>query len=266
MSNSRATLEDQTLLTLYTKFQEARRFLGTLYPQARYDTFLDRGRYQGIALPVPLIAQEHVLEAANTLNRFNYDLHSITAWSKVFESVTDTEKMQAVFEFVFLVISHSLSAPYSIKQMFIKSTYQISHHTSRFCDSNWNPCSFKERVNFPDADKLARRFASWAPLSGALSRLNNENFTKASDDYRNRFNHGFPRRIEFGHTTTVQQEPPGSFSYVWRNAPPFLIGDLIPLLSEQYSAALTAYKTYIELIKEQETLWPCLRAGEPEQP
>src|ERR1700730_9347479 len=173
MSNSRATLDDQTLLALYTKFQKARRSLGVLYPQARYDDFLDRGSYQGIALPVPVIAQEHMLEAANTLNRFNYDLHSIAAWSKVFESITDTEKVQAVFEFLFPLVSLSLSAPYSIKQMFLKSIYQISHHTSRFWDSNWNPRSFKERVNFPDAEKLAQRFASWPTLSIALSVLNN---------------------------------------------------------------------------------------------
>jgi hypothetical protein len=257
-----AALDDQTLLALYTKFQKARHCLGTLYSQARYDDFLDRGRYQGIALPVPVIAQEHMLEAANTLNRLNYDLHSITASSKVFELITDAEKMQAVFEFLFPIVSHSLSAPYSLKQMFIKSTYQISHHTSRFWDSNRDPRSFKERVNFRDAGKLARRFASWPTLSAALSVLNNDNFTEASDDYRNRFNHGFPRRIEFGHTTTVQTEPPGSFSYVWRNAPPFLIGDLIPLLSAQYNVALTAYKAYIELIKEQETLWPSVGARE----
>jgi hypothetical protein len=127
------------------------------YLESRYDDFL--ARYEGIALPVPMIAQEHMLEATNTLNRFNYDIHSITAWSKVFESINDTEKMQVVFEFLFLLAAHALSAPYFLKQMFIKSIYQISHHTSRFWNSDWNPASFKERVNFPDAEKLARRFA-----------------------------------------------------------------------------------------------------------
>jgi hypothetical protein len=51
-SSSPNTLNDQTLLDLYTRFQGERRSLGAIYPFPLRDDFLDRGSYQGIAWPV----------------------------------------------------------------------------------------------------------------------------------------------------------------------------------------------------------------------
>ncbi len=110
MSESQVTLADQKLRDLYTTFQHERQSLGQIYTPAIYDDFVDRGRYQAHALLVTLIAQEHILSAMNAVNRFCYDLHSITAWSKVFEFVTEGEKMQALYEFLFPIASDALSA------------------------------------------------------------------------------------------------------------------------------------------------------------
>ena len=123
-SSSPNTLNDQTLLDHYTRFQGERRSLGAIYPFPLRDDFLDRGSYQGIAWPVVMMAQEEILAITINLRRFWYDLHSINAWSKVFELVTEAEKWQAIYEFVFPIISLSLFAPYSIKQMVVKSIYR----------------------------------------------------------------------------------------------------------------------------------------------
>jgi hypothetical protein len=253
---SSVSLDDQTLLALYTKFQGERRSLGSLYRQARYDDFVERRRYEGGAMPVTLIAGEHIVAATNAVNRFNYDLHSITAWSNVFASITEDEKMQALFEFVFSIASSSLAAPYSIKQLFIRSIYEISHQTNRFHDPNWKEASPTKQTNFDDAKRVAKRFLSWPALCSALSLLNDEEFTTASDNYRNRLNHGFPPRIEVGYAIRVQREPGAPSVYTIGNAPPLLIADLIPLLGAQYDAALNCFDAYIELVKEQHTLWP----------
>jgi hypothetical protein len=138
MSRNRINLDDQTLLALYATFQNARRSLGEIYLPARYDDFVDRGRYEGSAFLVTMVAQEQILEATNTINRFGYDLRSITAWGEVFESATEEERMLALFEFVFPITSASLSAPYSIKQMFVRSICQISYQTNCLHDNNGN--------------------------------------------------------------------------------------------------------------------------------
>jgi hypothetical protein len=256
MSEAQVTLDDGTLRALYTQFQNERRSLGQLYSPVPFDDFIGRGRYQAAALPAPILAQAHILDATNALNRFGYDLAGLTAWSNVFLTITEDEKMQALFEFVFFIASDCLSAPYSIRQLLIKSVYEISHHTSRFWDSAWTAKSFKPQANFKDARRLAQRFLSWPALSAALDAVNDAPFITASDNYRNRLNHGFARRIEIGRSFIVKPEPPGSTSYVMQDAPPLLIGEMIPVLAAQYDAAVTAYGRYIELIKEQEKMWP----------
>jgi hypothetical protein len=256
MSQNRVNLDDQTLCSLYGKFQEARRSIGRMYPLAVYDDFIDRGRYQGIALPMTVIAPEHMLTATNSVNRFNYDLHNLSAWNEVFSSIDEEQRWQATFEFTFLIASQCLSTPYSIKQMLIKLIYEISHHTSRFWDDPWDATSLKPRPNFPDAKKLAQRFVAWTALEKALSMLNSEDFVTASDNYRNRLNHGAPQRIEIGHLIAIVPDLRGSCTYVMRHTPPLMIGDAIPVLSGQYAAALRAYNAFVDLIKEQERLWP----------
>jgi hypothetical protein len=166
MPSSCVSFDDLTLLNLYAKFQLQRRLLGELYPLVRHDdSFLESRRYDGPAsMMAGIMAQGHILSAVNTLNRFSYDLHSLTAWSKVFEPATEGEKMQALYEFVSPIASHSLSTPYSFKQMLVRSVCQISHQTNRFFINDWNECSLKETLTYKDAKRLAQRFVSWPIL------------------------------------------------------------------------------------------------------
>lgn len=166
------------------------------------------------------------------------------------------EKWQALVEFVFPIISLSLSEPYSIKQAVVKSIYLISYQTNKFVDSNRNP-RHKSRPVLKDAEKVATHFASWPKLLSSLSLLNASNFTNATGDFRNQFNHGFPRRIEIGETLSVQQNR-HSLRFTG-DVPPLQTADLIPLLVLQYDAALNCYYAYIELVKEQQRLWPTAR-------
>jgi hypothetical protein len=258
-SAGRITIDDNQLLHLYREFQRARQSLSDLYPAIRHDdSFLDRRRYDGpAAMLVVIMAQAHILTATNTINRFSYDLRSLTAWDKVFESVSEAERMQALYEFLSPIASHCLSMPYAVKQMSIKSICQISHQTNRFHDGNWDEKALPGKPNFPDAIKLAGHFRSWPALCGALSLVDDTTFRDASDDYRNEFNHGFPRRIELGYTTIIRRDAKSS-SYELHDAPPLLVRDLIPLLAAQHKAASDCHDAYIELIKEQHKLWPSL--------
>jgi hypothetical protein len=162
-SAGQITIDDNELCDLYRLLQEARRSLGDLYPAIRHDDgFLDRCRYDGpAAMLVVLMAREHILTATNTMNRFSYDILSLTAWNKVFASATEAERMQALYEFLSPTASHCLSMPYAIKQMFIKSICQISHQTNRFNDNNWDERALPRMPKFSDAGKLESRFNSW---------------------------------------------------------------------------------------------------------
>jgi hypothetical protein len=198
------------------------------------------------------------------VNRFCYDMHALLAWTLVFEALGEDDKFVALYEFVSPLAADCLSMPYSIKQMLLKSICNISHQTNRFRAVGWSESELKpdRKLQFDDAKKLAAHFQSWPAVCDAFSRLNHSDFAAGTDDYRNRLNHGFPRRIELGHTMTLRRDPDprraNSFVYKLYDARPLRIGDLIPLLAEQYQAAVDCYRAYIELVREQHSLWPRL--------
>src|SRR5271167_4351880 len=132
MDRDRALLDDRKLLDYYAQFLQVRSALGEIYPVARYDDFVDRGVYPGAALRATMTASEHILSISNAVNRFCYDLHRLTSWERVLATLTEEEKLSALFEFVTPTADHCLSSPYPIRQMFIKSVCQISHQTHRF--------------------------------------------------------------------------------------------------------------------------------------
>lgn len=162
MSKNRVVSDDQKLLDLYRKFRETRRTLGEVYPFTQFENFLDNGSYSASALPVVLMAQDQIIGATNALNRFCYDLHAITAWNRLFQSITEDEKILAIYEFLFPAASDALSAPYAIKQLFVTSVCQISHETK--CFSNRHEEPLKKQLNFGHADQLAAKFGSWPTL------------------------------------------------------------------------------------------------------
>ena len=77
MTASRLFLDDQKLVDLYVRFQQKRRSLGVIYPSVGYHDFVDSGSYEGVAGLSPMIASEHLVSVANTVNRFCYDLHTL---------------------------------------------------------------------------------------------------------------------------------------------------------------------------------------------
>jgi hypothetical protein len=259
MNRGHIVLSDRGLAAAYLKFQEIRRLQGQIYPGTCYDDFVDRGIYQGSALRVTMMAREHILSAANAVNRFCYDLHGLTAWAEILDHLPDDEKIPILFEFVQPIADHCLSSPYSTRQMLIKSVCHISHQTHRFLSANWSDSSLKRDrwLDIEKAKKLASCFDSWPAFCAALARLNDDQFVLATDDYRSRLNHGFRRRVEFGHTMTFLRNP-DSPSYNFYDASPLRISDLIPPLDGQYKAAFDGYSRYIELIREQQKIWPAV--------
>src|SRR5271154_6626847 len=178
MTTSSLFLDDQKLVDLYMHFQHVRRSLGVKYANVAYHDFVDIGSYDGAVGPAQMIASEQLLAAANTaantVNRFCYEMHALAPWEKALESVNEDEKFLALFEFVAPVTADCLSQPYSIRQMLIKSICHISHQTNRFHINGWNELALKpdKQLDFKEAKKLASHFASWPVVCANFARLN----------------------------------------------------------------------------------------------
>ncbi|HUC71584.1 MAG TPA: hypothetical protein VMS01_10365, partial [Stellaceae bacterium] len=258
MTDSRLDLNNRTLCQLYETFQNQRSTIGEIYLGVPYHDFIDNKKYCGSAFPAITLASEHIITVTNIVNRFHYDLHSFISWSRVFEEISEDEKLMALVEFVIPVSNQCLSAPYLIKQTLIKSICILSHQANRFFIDNWTDESLKpdRKHDFNHAKTLARHFCTWPVIEDALAHLNSKEFIDASDDYRRKFNHGFPRRIEYGHSMIIERvedapclpnldllNAPADMIAIFnmiaescknaswygiRNAPPLYIRDLVP--------------------------------------
>ena len=251
-------MDDQKAIELYTRFREARCSLGHKYQIAAYHRFLDRGTYPVIAMPFIEIAKEQTREIANAVNEFGHYLHELTAWDSILRLLTEDEKFEVVFEFLLPTSVYCLGAPYAIKGRLHTSIAEVSHQANRFRLSTWKDDANLAKPNFKTAERHAQHWNSWPALAAALSQLSDDSFNSASDDFRNRFNHGYPRGVEFGLTGLVRRNvgSDGLVSYGLGSSPPLRIADLIPLLAQQHAAALDCYDTYINLVREQHAQLP----------
>lgn len=123
MTTSHLAIDDNVLIKVYSQFSELRRSLGQKFCGVDHESFVDGGRFQGIAMPAAMLASEHLLAVANIINRFCYSLHSLVAWEQTLIMLTADEKSIVLFEFVVDVASNCLSLPYSIRQML--GNYQV---------------------------------------------------------------------------------------------------------------------------------------------
>lgn len=262
METGKFKLDYHKLSGLYVRFQHTLRSLDRIFSGVPHDYSVDQGSYSGIATVFALTASEHILHIANIVNRFSYDLNGIAAWAELLEALTEEERLSVLFEFVTPTATHCLCAPYGLRQAFIKSVCRVSHQTNRFRVPGWNETALKpdRKLDAEEAEKLAEGFVFWPPLRDALARLDDAAFRKASDYFRNEFNHGFPRRIEFGNTVTVERDPKAFFHRI-SDRPPLHLSDLLPPLTTQHEAALACYEAYTRLIKEQRELLPGTAAG-----
>jgi hypothetical protein len=249
-------LNDSRLIEIYTRFLGVRGEVGEMYRLATYYDFLEHGSYLGIALPFVETATEHIRELANTVNEFCHYLHGLLAWGRVLDSVPEVDKFDAVIEFVLPISVYCLSAPYAIKGRLCTSIAELSHQANRFRVGAWTDNADLRKPNFLTARRHAHQWTSWPALESTLSRLNDDSFTCAVDDFRNRFNHGYPRRVEYGFTGFVRRNvsSDGSVSYGFGDSPPLRVTELIPVLAPQYSVAVECYEAYAELVREQQAV------------
>lgn len=247
--------DDKRLLELYAQFLKRREAVSIGQP-AEYAEFA--GPYDGASFAVGWLSEGEVPAVTNKVNAFWRHLGGLIAWNEIYQSLDEDDKFNVVIEFITPTADHCLSMPYSIKQMLIKSICHISHQTNRFCGPNFSEEALKKdrNLNFHEAEKLAGAYAAWSRLRDALLELDDGQYRKESNDYRNELNHGFATNIEYGHFLTIKRVDGNPSAYNFMSVPPLQLGNVISSLARQYNAALLCHDRYIDLIREQHAHWP----------
>jgi hypothetical protein len=198
------------------------------------------------------LAREHVRELTNSVNGFALYVSHLRAWEGVLESLDEPERHEAMLEMVNPLVYFCLSAPYAIRNRFIRSAGLLSHQANRFHVPGWKDTGSLSKVNFKTAQKLAASWPTWGALAEALEGFNSEAFQEAVGGLRHEFHHDFPRSVELGIQLTVEREVlQGSVRYGFGVRDPLPLGTLVSALSAESEASMRVRRAYIDLVREQ---------------
>lgn len=199
---------------------------------------------------------EHAETLANEINSLGYHIAQCKAWSKVLPSHSVEDQLLLLIECVEATAYAALGSPYALRSRFIFSAAHLCHQANFITRKDWSESRLPKNDRAVDYKTMLAVSDGWKTFSAfksSLDKLNSEAVTKATGDFRHKYNHRVPPRIAQGQsqivTRTVHED--GSSSYGFGYVSPLSLAEIAQVLTEQHSVALEVFAKYSELAREQ---------------
>ncbi len=198
---------------------------------------------------------EHARELANTINDLRRYIVSLSAWKEVLENTSgEQEKYNVVTEYVSPIATLALNMPYIIRSRFIYSVAHLSHQANKIKQDSWiDDFPIDSEIYFEQADKYAKPWKRYTKFKQALEKIANKKYNESTHDFRNKYHHRYSPHIEYGLTGFVTRNvsTEGGVSYGFGETEPLKLKDIIPVLENQYSQCMSAFKKYQDIVNDQ---------------
>jgi hypothetical protein len=189
-------------------------------------------------------------ELAYTINQFLINIRKLCAWQEIICNYEEQEWLDIMDEFVEPISIICLILPHSIKERFKSFVAQITHQANiinndSYEDNKNNLPNIYNIKNWETVDKIANSWLSYENLKSNLKLLNNEDYQKSTNNYRNRYHHQ-------GTSQSVERIVDNSeVNYIIKQPELLKLEEIISISKTQHEASLKCYKSYQCLIKEQ---------------
>jgi hypothetical protein len=197
---------------------------------------------------------EHSRELANSINEFSRLISNIEALKVIIDGCDDDIKYKFIVEFVAPFASLAINMPYVIRYRFIYSISHLCHQSNLTKGPKWiDDFPLERKIEFGIADKHCSFWKGYKKLKKALEKINDKKYQETTKDFRNKYNHRYSLKIEFGLTEFVKRlvGDDGKVIYAIGYTEPLKIDQLLPALKEQHAKCLDAFGEYQKLIHEQ---------------
>ena len=202
------------------------------------------------------MVREHLIHVPNDLNAIVYHYHQLVNWIPALPKGEDPlDRLLVVREFAECLAHYLLNFPYAITQRFIYSVSHLCHQANRFVQADWTEALLPadHRIDGKVMDRLGKGWQTFDRFKAALALLDDEDFSKATNEFRRKYHHRMPARFELGITQIVTRvHKDGHVHYQMGGTPPIRLDTLLDPLARQYNQALVVYDPYFTLVKE---LW-----------
>jgi len=193
-------------------------------------------------------------EISNAINKFVHLIDQLDSWQLAFHELSEDDKFEAVHEFVDTIGTVALNLPYVIRSRFIFAVAHLCHQANQALDkSAWvDNFPLDNEVFFETADLYASRWKSYKKLKKSLEAIANKRFREETHYFRDKYNHRFSQRIEFGQTGFVTRivAKDSRVSYGFGFFEPLTLELIVSLLKFQYQACFSAFRQFQQLISE----------------
>lgn len=222
--------------------------------------------YNWTALPNPISAMwlpyaqmldEFARELANAVNRLTHQVHQLRAWSQVVQSLSDDEKMEATHEFIETLATAAVTSPYVIKSRFSYAAAHLCHQANMTKDlASWEDRFPTERAIYLNhAAPFGKGWSSFRRFMRCAEAIGGRAFQAATGDFRNAYNHRFPRRFVIGQTGLVTRrvdEATGQASYAIGGGAALQLDNIAELLATERDLAQATFEAFQALVREHE--------------
>lgn len=197
---------------------------------------------------------DYATELANAINDLSNHVPRLRAWASIVQPLVDDDRFEATHEFIDQLGTIALGLPYAIKNRFAVAAGHLSHQANRATDAaGWNdefPADDKLVLN--DIDPYGASWTAFRDFKRAIEPIADRAFRQATGDYRNRFNHGFSRRLLLGITNLVSRDVyEGQVSYGIGGAPPLDLEEMANLIEAECAKCRAAFERFQALVTEQ---------------
>ncbi len=196
---------------------------------------------------------EHAQELANSINQLAVSTRKMSIWQMLLEKRSEEENKYIVNEFIEPLATLCLNLPYAIRGRFIFSVSHLSHQANMKKVSNWKDNLAPDKsINFKVMEKASEEWSEYPGFRSSLSLLSDSEFSDQVHNFRNKYHHRYPPRVEFGQTQMVTRNiEDGKVSYGFGYIEPLQIRKMVPLLEAQHEAAYNTFRRYQALVNEQ---------------
>lgn len=251
-------------IELYRQFRRQRRaqpFTGKFMP---YDWGGLSGTVNGIWMTYELMFKEFSRELANAVNAFTNRIEDLAAWAAIAGPLSDERKMRIAHEFVDVLGTMALTAPYMLRSRFIFAAAHMCHQANIAKDAAWkDDLPLDGEIYMAAADKYGAGWRRYNRLKTRLEAIAGKGFNKATHDFRHAYNHRFSARFMVGITQFVTREVnegSGAVRYAFGGVPPLELDAIVPILRTERDRCYAAFEAFQALVREHEAV---IAAGPP---
>jgi hypothetical protein len=252
-------IDDQKMVQLFANFQSIRR--------QTTDSLSKQILRPGYKLPSCVrgfrawrfieMARGYNRSLLEATNRFLIDIHHGDSWFKAVQQLEDDDRIIVFWEFGEPHLELAIGRPYSLKNLFIFAAAHLLHQSNFLEIPNWkDDLPLDCKINYEVLQEVGGNWSAFPDFNKKIERLNDEVFTVATGDFRNKSQHRYKIRFDHGLTPVVERTKTGTgISYNLGFILPLDVEKLVPLLYEQHQRAKDVFLAYWNLVNELCAAW-----------